>query len=139
MPALPRITVVTPSFNQAAYLADAIESVLSQCYPDLEYLVLDGGSTDGSIDILRRYDSRLSWTTQADEGQSDAINKGFRRATGEIVTFLNSDDYYFPGALEAVARAFTDNPDAGVVYGRGRFVSETGVPQRTVGGPVRLD
>ena len=134
---LPRITIVTPSYNQARYLPQAIESVLSQRYPNLEYFVFDGGSTDGTVDILRRCGDRLTkWVSERDAGQADAINKGFACATGEIVAFLNSDDYYFPGALHRVAEAFMNNPDAGIVYGRGQFVSEAGVPLRAVGGPI---
>ena len=100
---LPRITVVTPSYNQAQYIEHTIESVLSQDYPDLEYWVIDGGSTDGTVDILRNYDGRINWISERDRGQTHAINKGLERSTGQVVAYLNSDDMYEPGALRKVA------------------------------------
>ena len=106
----PRITVITPSFNQGHFIKDTIESVLGQKYPDLEYLVMDGGSTDDTVEILKSYGGRLSWVSEKDRGQSDAINKGIRRATGEIIAYLNSDDLYEKGALEKAARYFMAPP-----------------------------
>jgi glycosyltransferase involved in cell wall biosynthesis len=101
-----KISVVTPSFNQGAYIERTVESVLGQEGPfELEYLVVDGGSTDDTLSILRRYDGRLRWISEPDRGQSDAINKGFRLTSGEVVAWLNSDDVYEPGALAAVAQA----------------------------------
>jgi glycosyltransferase involved in cell wall biosynthesis len=101
---LPKITVVTPSFNQGVFLRDTIESVLGQDYPDLEYMIMDGGSTDGSVEIIREYESRLSfWQSGPDGGQAAAINQAFARSTGGILAWLNSDDYYLPGALRHAA------------------------------------
>jgi glycosyltransferase involved in cell wall biosynthesis len=122
-----RISVVTPSFNQGRYLEAAIRSVLDQDYQNIEYLVMDGGSTDGSIDIIRRYESRLAhWVSRPDGGQSAAIASGFRRATGDILAWLNSDDVYLPGTLSLVARAFEHSPEADFVYGARRIIDEEG-------------
>jgi len=104
----PRISVVTPSFNQGRYIEETIRSVLLQGYPDLEYIVVDGGSTDGSLDIIRKYEPWLArWISEPDHGQSDAINKGVRMATGEIVNWINSDDCLHSGALKVVAQTYS--------------------------------
>lgn len=104
---LPRITVVTPSFNQAQYLEQTIRSVLDQGYANLEYIIADGGSTDGSADIIRRYADRLAWwVSEKDNGQSHAINKGFSHASGDLYGYINSDDVLYPGALDTVAKAY---------------------------------
>jgi glycosyltransferase involved in cell wall biosynthesis len=114
---LPSITIVTPSFQQVRYLERTIQSVLGQDYPNLEYLVMDGGSTDGSVEILKRYEGRCVWTSEKDAGQSDAVNKGLARAKGEIVGWLNSDDTLAPGALLRIGGYYRDHPDAEFLYG----------------------
>lgn len=125
--ALPTISVVTPSFNQAAFLERTILSVLEQGYPNLEYIIIDGGSTDQSVDIIRRHGPRLAyWESVPDRGQSHAINKGMAHTRGEILTWLNSDDFLEPGALLTVARAFQEQPHAGVVVGAGQKVDTSG-------------
>ena len=105
----PRITVVTPSFNQAEFIEETIRSVLLQGYPNLEYIVIDGGSTDGSVEIIEKYSPWLSyWCSEPDRGQSHAINKGFERASGEMFGWINSDDIFYPGALDAVAEGLAE-------------------------------
>jgi len=119
-----RISVVTPSFNQGEFIGRTIESVLSQQGDfDLEYLVVDGGSTDSTLDVLRGFGDRVRWISEADRGQSDAINKGFARGSGEVLAWLNSDDTYQPGALAAVARVFAERR-AEWCFGQCRIVDE---------------
>ena len=115
-----RISIVTPTYRQASTIRETIESVLKQDHADLDYWVLDGGSTDGTVEILRSYESdpRFHWVSEPDKGQSDAINKGLARCTGEIFNWLNSDDYLEPGALRRVAEAFENNPGLAIVSGR---------------------
>jgi glycosyltransferase involved in cell wall biosynthesis len=123
----PRITIVTPSYNQAAFVEATLRSVLLQGYPDLEYLVFDGGSTDGAADVLRRYAPHLTHLEIAkDRGQSHAINKGLERASGDVVAWLNSDDRLLPGALWAVAAAARARPEAAAWVGRVRSVTPSG-------------
>jgi glycosyltransferase involved in cell wall biosynthesis len=113
-----KFSVVTPSLNQGRFLEETIQSVLSQGSPNLEYIIIDGGSTDGSVDIIKKYEKKLSyWVSEKDRGQSDAINKGLRRASGEILAWLNSDDCYLPGTLERVAEFFSSHPAVDLVYG----------------------
>lgn len=134
---LPRITVVTPSYNQAEFLGRTIQSVISQDYPNLEYMVIDGGSTDGSVDVIKRYEDRLDyWVSEPDRGQSHAINKGFKRSTGEILAWLNSDDTYEPGALMEVGRYFREHPEVEVVYGDANLIDvQDTVVERIIGQP----
>lgn len=113
----PRVTVITPSYNQARFLESTIRSVIEQDYPSIEHIVIDGDSRDGSVDIIRRYESHLAyWISESDSGQADAINKGLARATGKYVAWLNSDDIYLPGAIHRAVAALARNPNAGLVY-----------------------
>lgn len=124
---LPLVSIVTPSFNQAQYIEATILSVLSQDYPRIEYIILDGGSTDGTVDIIKKYQAKLaSWVSEQDKGQTDAINKGFARAQGEILAWINSDDTYEPGAVFTAVRYLQDHPEAGLVYGDCNFINESG-------------
>ena len=126
MSELPLVSIVTPSYNMAQYLEETIQSVLSQDYPRIEYLVMDGGSKDGTVDLLKKYNGRLQWVSQPDNGQSDAVNLGFERTHGEIFAFLNADDIYLPGAISAAVRQFQETPNVGVVYGEAWYTSQTG-------------
>lgn len=123
---LPTVTVVTPSYNQGRFIRETIDSVLSQDYPAIEYMVIDGGSTDDTVSILKSYGSKVSWISEPDRGQSEAINKGWKRATGEILAWLNSDDIYLPGAISKAVTYLQSHPDVGLVYGDGFHISEEG-------------
>jgi glycosyltransferase involved in cell wall biosynthesis len=115
---IPRVTIVTPSFNQAPFLERTMQSVLGQDYPRIEYIIMDGGSTDGSVEIIRRYEHRLAdWTSERDAGRADAINAGFGRATGSIFGWVNSDNLLAPSAVRIAVECFRRYPEAGVVYG----------------------
>ena len=124
--ARPLVSVVMPSFDQARWLAMAIDSVLTQDYAPLELIVVDGGSTDGSVDVLRSYGDRISWTSAPDRGQAHAVNQGFARARGPILGWLNSDDRYAPGAVAAAVAALARAPEAAFVYGEGELIDEHG-------------
>lgn len=128
---LPRISLVTCSYQQRRYLDATMRSVLGQAYPNLEYIVIDGGSTDGSVDVIRRYEKDLTyWISEPDQGQTDALIKGFSRATGDICGWLCSDDLLLPNALSTVAQFFADNPQADAVYGDCLWIDASGHPIR---------
>lgn len=120
----PKVSIITPSYNQGPFIERTIRSVLDQGYPNLEYIVMDGGSADGTIDILRRYEGRLTWISEQDKGQADAINKGIGRATGDIVAYLNSDDVYESGSLQRVAEHFRAHRETMWITGKCRIIDE---------------
>jgi glycosyltransferase involved in cell wall biosynthesis len=122
----PLVSIVTPSYNQGRYIEETIQSVLNQDYPNLEYLVVDGGSSDNTLDILKKYEGRLTWISERDRGQADAINKGFHMAKGEILAWLNSDDTYLPGAVHKSVRYLEAHPEVGMLYGKGYYIDEDG-------------
>jgi glycosyltransferase involved in cell wall biosynthesis len=129
-----KISVVTPSFNQANYLDTTIRSVLSQDYGDIEYIIIDGGSSDGSPEIIRKYADRLTyWCSEKDNGHADAIDKGFRRCTGDILCWLNSDDVFMPGALSRVAAYFQTHPETQALSGGAFIIDEHNQPLRGFG------
>jgi len=135
----PRVSIITPSFNQASYLEKTLRSVLLQGYPNLEYIIIDGGSRDGSVDIIREYEPWLTyWVSEPDRGQAHGINKGFRLASGEIVTWLNSDDSYRPGTIAQAVLAIHQHAD--IVYGKCRLVTPDGdlIAMMDSPGPVTL-
>lgn len=119
---LPKISIVTPSLNQGEFIEETVLSVLSQNYPSLEYLVMDGGSSDDTLKVLEKYSDRIKWVSEADKGQTNAINKGLRLTDGAIVGYLNADDTLLPGSLWKVAEAFTRHPDAMWAVGKCRIV-----------------
>src|SRR3972149_3335111 len=137
----PLVSIVTPSFNQAAYLESCIQSVLEQDYRHLEYIVVDGASTDGSLDLLERYADRLAWwVSEPDAGQTAAINKGLSQAKGEIVAWLNSDDVLYPGAVAQAVEVLRAQPEIGLVYGAADYIDVAGrrlgrFPSASTGSP----
>jgi glycosyltransferase involved in cell wall biosynthesis len=123
----PLVTIITPSFNQARYLEATIQSVLSQDYPRIEYMIVDGGSSDGSAEIIKKHESQLAWwVSEKDKGQTDGINKGFARAKGDVLAWINSDDTYEPGAVSAAVKYLHEHPEVGMVYGDCNFIDEDG-------------
>jgi glycosyltransferase involved in cell wall biosynthesis len=123
---LPRITVVTPSLNQGEFIRQTVDSVVSQGYPELDYWIIDGGSSDGTLSILQSYQNALRYISEPDAGQAAAVNKGLHRATGDVIGWLNSDDMYLPGALETVGIFFRDHPDTAVLYGDAYYCDDSG-------------
>ncbi len=123
---LPLVSIVTPSYNQGKFIKATIESILSQDYPNIEHFVADGGSTDETVDILKEYDKKITWVSETDKGQTDAINKGLRNTTGDIVAYLNSDDVYLPGTISYIVEMFQKNPDIEFIYGDFHAIDEEG-------------
>ncbi len=123
---LPLVTIVTPSYDQGGFIRQTIESVLSQDYSYIEYIIMDGGSTDETPSIVKEYSGKLTWVSEKDRGQSHAINKGFQIAKGEIVSWINSDDIILPGAVSKAVQALMSHPDAGAIYGEGYQMDESG-------------
>ena len=127
MPEKPLVSIITPSFNQAAFLEQAMLSVLKQDYPNIEYWVIDGDSSDCSVEIIQKYANQLAgWVSEKDHGQADGVNKGFARATGDIIGWLNSDDLYFPGAIEGAVKAFQEHPETAFVFSDVESIDENG-------------
>lgn len=127
-----KVSVIIPSYNRAKMLPHAIESVLKQDYPDIECIVIDGGSNDDTVDVLSSYGARVRWTSEPDKGESDATNKGFRLATGDIIGWLSSDDGYAPGAFAACVEFFGKNANVAMVYGDYNIIDENGSTLKTV-------
>jgi glycosyltransferase involved in cell wall biosynthesis len=123
----PRISIITPSYNQGHFIEETIRSVVSQGYPNLEYIIIDGGSTDNTVEIIKKYESQITyWVSEPDRGQTHAINKGLAIATGDILAYINSDDYYRPNALFKVAEYFSNHPETDLLHGRCCYVNEQG-------------
>lgn len=124
--ASPRVSLITPCYNGMPYLRAAIDSVLGQDYPDIEYLVMDGGSTDGTVELLHEYGERVRWVSEKDQGQADAIARGFEQTNGAILGWLNADDVLKPGAIRRVVEAFRAHPETGLIYGNADFIAASG-------------
>lgn len=128
----PKISIIVPTLNQARFIEETIQSVLTQNYPNLELIVLDGGSTDDTVEILKKYTGSLTWISEPDKGQVDAINKGLNLVTGEVVAYINSDDVYTPTALLTVGKYFSEHPDTQIVTGKCINIDENGVETRAL-------
>jgi glycosyltransferase involved in cell wall biosynthesis len=134
---VPKISIITPSYNQSKYLEDTIQSVIGQNYPALEYIIIDGGSTDNSVEIIKKYEGYISyWESRKDKGQANAINRGFSIATGDIIAWLNSDDFYLPGTLNYISRVFGQESDLKIVFGNCFHLDED--KKRAYGSDVRF-
>ncbi len=128
-PSLPKVSIITPSYNQGRYLEATIRSVLDQDYPNIEYIIVDGGSKDESVGIIRKYKDRLAWwVSEKDKGHADALNKGFSHASGEILAWLNSDDAYFPRVVSEAVACLQEYPQVGMVYGDAVLIDDAGKP-----------
>lgn len=125
-PEKPLVSIITPSYNQGQFIRETIDSVLAQDYCNIEYIVVDGGSTDNTVDILKSYEDKIKWISEKDRGQADAVNKGIRSASGQIIGWLNSDDTYFPGTIRKVVEYFKNHPDTDMVYGEGYYTDVEG-------------
>jgi len=135
---LPKISIVTPSYNQDQFLRETIESVLNQHYSNLEYFIVDGGSTDNSVDIIKDYEDRIDWwVSEKDEGQSDAINKGFKRASGDLLCWVNSDDVLFPSCLKEIADCYLKQGKPDIIHANCVFVDNKGILKRLLRMPER--
>jgi len=129
---LPKISIITVSYNQVEFIEDNIKSVIDQNYPNVEHIIIDAGSTDGTLEILKKYDEYLNWISEPDNGQSDGLNKGFRKATGDIIGWINSDDKLAPDSLHKVAKFFLENPDEIAVIGDQAIINEKGELLRVI-------
>ena len=133
----PLISVVTPSFQQGEFIEKTIRSVILQKYPNLEYIIIDGGSTDSTVEVIEKYSESISfWVSEKDDGQSHAINKGLNRAKGDLITWLNSDDYYEDGILMKIARKYRENKNCACIYGKTRIFRQNGW-EKVTGGLVK--
>lgn len=137
----PLVSVITPSYNQAQWLEQTIQSVLGQTYSNVEYIIIDGGSTDGSKEIIEKYASRLAyWQCEKDGGQADAINIGFKKAKGEILAYLNADDLLEPNAIEGIINAYEVNQEFAIYYGKCKTIDEHGnLLEEGKGNPIKFD
>lgn len=126
MDRLPKISIITPSYNQGQYIDETIKSVLDQDYPNIEYIVVDGGSNDKTVEILKSYGKTINWISEKDNGQTDAIKKGFEMSTGELIAWLNSDDVYLPGAVSRAVDFLRNHPEVALVYGKSYYIDSQG-------------